>query len=365
MKILLLANHFNTGGITSYLTTLAGGLVKRGHAVTVASADGECVPDLKHLGVKHHIVHLRVKCECHPSVILSAIFLAGLVKRERFDLLHANTRSSQLCAALVSFLTGVPYVSTCHGFHKTRLGRRLLPLWGRGVLAISPQVRDHLKGDFHLPLDLVHLVPNGIDAEKFRPFSAEEKQIARSRWGLPGGPVIGIMARLSDIKGHEYLIRAMPGIMTDFPGVICAMFGVGPHEQYLKGIVRELGLERNVQFFYALNKAPQIIPLMDVFVVPSLNEGIGLSAMEAGACGVPVVASRVGGIPEVVLEGETGLLVPAKDPRAISQAVCALLGDPEKARAMGRRAREVVIEKFSAERMVAGTEVLYTKVFKA
>jgi glycosyltransferase involved in cell wall biosynthesis len=364
MKILLLANHFNTGGITSYLTTLAGGLVKRGHAVMIASGDGECVADLEPLGVKHVVVGLHVKCELHPSVILSAFHLAALVKRDGYDVLHANTRSSQVCAALVSFMTGVPFVTTCHGFFKTRIGRRLFPLWGSGVLAISPQVRDHLVRDFYLHPERIHVVANGIDVEKFRPYNSEERHIARTRWGLPDGPVIGILARLSDVKGHEFLIRAMPAIMIDFPNVICAMFGVGPHALFLRDLVHELGLERNVTFFYAVNKAPQVIPLMDVIVVPSLQEGIGLSVIEAGACSVPVVASRVGGIPEVVLDGETGILVPPKDLQAIARAVSTLLGDPDRARAMGKHARQVVSGKFSAERMVIGTEAVYQSVVK-
>jgi glycosyltransferase involved in cell wall biosynthesis len=363
MRILLLTNHFNTGGITSYLTTLASGLVKRGHTVVIASGDGDCVPNLEASGVKHRPVELNVKCEWHPMVFLTAFRLAILVKREHIDIIHANTRSSQWCAALVSFLTGVPYVTTCHGFFRPRVGRLLFPLWGRAVVAISPQVREHLIRDLHVRPAKVCLVPNGIDIEKFRPLNNEEKMAGRRRWRLPTGQVIGIVARLSDVKGHEFLIRAMPGIMIDFPGVVCAIFGVGPEERSLRHLVREHDLERNVFFYDAVNKAHEIIPLMDVFVIPSLQEGIGLSIMEAGACGVVVVASRVGGIPEVVADGENGLLVPPRDPGAIARAVSTLLGDPARARSMGLRAREIVIEKFSAERMINGTEFVYNEIY--
>jgi glycosyltransferase involved in cell wall biosynthesis len=362
MRVLLLTNHFNTGGITSYLTTLAGVLVKRGHAVTIASGEGDCVPGLEALGVKHVLVGLNVKCEWHPAVFLTAFRLAIFVKRERIDLIHANTRSSHWCAALVSFLTGVPYVTTCHGFFRPRVGRLIFPLWGRAVLAISPQVREHLIRDLHVRSTKVRVVPNGIDAAKFRQFSNEEKLAARRRWRLPNGPVIGIVARLSDVKGHEFLILSMPGIMIDFPGVVCAIFGVGPEERALRQLVRDNDLERNVFFYDAVNKAHEIIPLMDVFVVPSLQEGIGLSVMEAGSCGVAVVASSVGGIPEVIVDGDNGLLVPPGNPTAIARAVSSLLGDPARARSMGLRAREVIIEKFSAERMVNGTEAVYNEI---
>jgi glycosyltransferase involved in cell wall biosynthesis len=362
MKILLLTNHFNAGGITSYLTTLSGGLVKQGHTVIIASGDGECVANLEALGVRHVPVGLNVKCEWHPAVWIAAFRLATLVKNEHIDIIHANTRSSQWCAAVVMFLRRVPYVTTCHGFFRPRIGRLMFPLWGQAVLAISPQVQEHLIRDLHVNSTKVRLVQNGIDVEKFRPLTTDQKIIARRRWRLPPGLVIGIVARLSDVKGHEFLILSMPGIMRDFPSVVCAIFGVGPEERTLRKLVREQDLQRNVFFYDAVNKAHEIIPLMDVFVVPSLQEGIGLSIMEAGACGVPVVASRVGGIPEVVTDGENGLLVPPGDPTAIARAVSSLLGDPVKARNMGLRAREIVAEKFSAERMINGTESVYNDI---
>lgn len=362
MKVLLLANHFNTGGITSYLMTLARGMVRQGHTVVVASAGGDRVADLEAMGIRHVTAGLRVKCEIHPSVFLSACQLASFVKREKIDLVHVHTRSTQVCAAVIARLTGVPFMTTCHGFFKSRMGRRFFPLWGKRVIAISPQVGEHLRKDFGLPSEMVVLVRNGITLDEFCPASELEKREARRQWSLGDEPVIGIVARLSDVKGHRYLIEAMETVVKDFPEVICLMAGTGPMEEDLKSRVREKGLEGSVRFLDVTNKTAQILRLLDIFVLPSVQEGLGLSAMEAGACGVCVVASRVGGIPEVIMDGETGSLVPPKDPAALSEAIIRLLHDPARRLAMGRRAREVSADRFSDDRMVHETLDVYQKV---
>ena len=103
---------------------------------------------------------------------------------------------------------------------------------------------------------------------------------------------------------------------------------------------------------------------MDIFIFPSVQEGLGLSAMEAGACGVPVIASRVGGIPEVVMDGETGILVPSQDPKALADAIVCLLSDSAKMLTFGKRAREIASERFSADRMVEGTITVYHKALQ-
>ena len=364
MRILFLANHFNTGGITSYLMTLARGLLRQGHHIVVASGDGDRVGDLEASGIRHVMVPLRVKCAVHPNVFLSLPRLFKLIKEEKINIIHAHTRSTQVCAAVLSRLTGIPVVSTCHGFFKPHWGRRMFPLWGKAVIAISPQVAAHLIKDLRVDEQDVTVVSNGIELDHFRPVETRKKSDHRRRWGFSDGPLIGIVARLSDVKGHCYLIEAMPDVLKVFSNAQCLIVGVGPEEDKLKELVRLRGLGQSVRFFHVVNKTAELLPILDIFILPSLQEGLGLSAMEAGACGVPVIASRVGGIPDVVIDGETGILVPSQDPKALAGAIIRLLSDPAKMHALGQRAREVVSERFSAERMVAGTLEVYQKVLR-
>ncbi|MBF0122319.1 MAG: glycosyltransferase family 4 protein [Candidatus Omnitrophica bacterium] len=364
MRILFLANHFNTGGITSYVMTLARGLLRKGHHVVVASSGGDRVSECEFGGMRHVMASLRVKCAVHPNIFLSLPKLLRLVKDEKIDIIHAHTRSTQVCAAMLSRLAGIPVVSTCHGFFKPHWGRRTFPLWGKAVIAISPQVATHLTKDLCVEKKDVTVVANGIDLDNFHPEDLLKKADHRRRWDLSDGPVIGIVARLSDVKGHCYLIDAMTDVLKIFPKVQCLIVGVGPEEKRLKEQVRSKGLEQSVCFLNVVNKTSELVPLLDIFILPSLQEGLGLSAMEAGACGVPVIASRVGGIPEVVVDGETGILVPSRDSKALADAIIRLLGDPAKMLVLGQRARQVVAERFSSDRMVERTIEVYQKVLR-
>ncbi|MBF0386807.1 MAG: glycosyltransferase family 4 protein [Candidatus Omnitrophica bacterium] len=359
MKILLLANHFNTGGITSYLLTLTRAFIGQGHEVIVASSSGNMVAELKASGARHIDLAFNVKCEVHPRLLFLVPRLAAVVREERIDVIHAQTRVTQVCAELVSRLCRVACISTCHGFFRFHLGRNLWPAWGTKVIAISAPVKQHLRRDLYVPEEMIALIPNGVDLARFVPLEPEERSVLRGRWGLKDEPAIGIVARLSDVKGHQFLVRAMPEILARFPNAKCLVFGSGPMEDELKNLVHENGLDDNVLFYPVINRTCEVLPLLDVFVMPSLQEGLGLSVLEAAAMGLPAVVSRVGGLPGVVLEGETGWLVEPQDVAGLARAIISLLADPAGARKMGAQAREFVARNFAASVMAEHTMAVY------
>ena len=363
MKILLLANHFNAGGITTCLLTLGKGYVGRGHEVFIASSGGGCVAQAEGLGIRHLAVPaLAVKCEAHPVLLSAVRRVSRLVRGQGVDILHAHTRVTQVVSAACAGMTGRPYVSTCHGFFKPRLSRLLFPLWGRRAIAISRPVAGHLVRDLHVPEARVAFVPNGIDAARFKPASPVERQARRESFGLDAAaPVIGMLARLSDVKGHVYLIEAMDTLRRSVPGVICLLVGEGPMEERLKAMVAARGLEQTVLFWRITGRPQEILPVFDVFAMPSLQEGLGLSAMEAAACGIPVVASRAGGLVEAVLDGTTGFLVPVKDAAALAAALGKLLADKGLAQRFGHAGRARIMADFSADVMVDKTLDVYRK----
>ncbi|MDP2941592.1 MAG: glycosyltransferase, partial [Candidatus Omnitrophota bacterium] len=231
MNILFLTTHLNIGGITSYVLALAKGLKAKGHQVYVASSGGEVLPMFQEAGITYLRIPVKTKCEFSPKVIPSFFKLVKEVKGRDIDLLHANTRVTQVLAYLASRSTGRPYVSTCHGFFKTRFSRRLFPCWGRKVIAISAQVRDHLIGDFKLDAADIQVIHNGVDVNRFgsqvtlfrgqashkSPFDSTQGRQVKEKFGLGEGPVVGIIARLSDVKGHVYLITAMQEVLKNTP----------------------------------------------------------------------------------------------------------------------------------------------------
>jgi glycosyltransferase involved in cell wall biosynthesis len=219
-----------------------------------------------------------------------------------------------------------------------------------------------LTRDLGVSLQRIDLVPSGIDGSIFHSATAVERDVLRKKWGIVSGPVVGMVARLSDVKGHIYLIDAMAEVAKAFPSVKCLLLGDGPLEASLKDKVAARGLSGTVLFYPVTDRTAEALPLFDVFVVPSVSEGLGLSAMEAMAMGIPVVASAVGGLLDLFKDGDTGRLVPSKDSAALAAAIKELLADPAAAVGMGKRAQAFIAANFSIEKMIVGTVEVYEKV---
>ncbi|MBF0485682.1 MAG: glycosyltransferase family 4 protein [Candidatus Omnitrophica bacterium] len=365
MKILLMSGHMNAGGITSYTLTLARGLKGKGAEVFIVSSGGDLVPEIKKTGAKYFPLNVRFKFEFHPRLLSQLPKLCRHIREEKIDIIHAHTRATSMLAALASHLTGRPYVTTCHGYFSPHFGRRILPLWGRKAIAISPAVRIHLLKDFGLKEKNVALVPNGIDNQVFKPFPIEARYQLRERWKIGREPVVGIIARLSDVKGHVFLIEAMAEVKKSFPDVKCLIFGEGPQEKVLKALSAAKKVDDAVFFYPVSHKTQELLGLLDIFVMPSISEGLGLSVMEAQSSGLPVVVSAVGGLCDIVQEGETGYLVASEDVGALAEAIIKVLKDPVKAKEMGARARAFITEHYSVEHMVAGTLGVYEDVIQS
>ena len=364
MNILFITTHVNTGGITSYLLTLGGALVKSGHKVWVASSGGDCEDRFKEAGITHVPINIRTKSEIHPKLFFCIKPLETLIKDEAITVIHAQTRVTQVLGAVLSRLTGVKFVTTCHGFFRPRLFRKMFPCWGEQVIAISKPVQQHLIGDFAVEESRVYLIPNGIDLKRFVMNDENSRRKARQKWSVEDAPLIGIIARLSDVKGIDVLLRAMPYILKVIPSAKLLIAGQGPHETFLKDLTKELSLTAQVQFRSIMDQPEGLLPAFDVFVMPSLMEGLGLSVIEAQACGIPVVASRIGGLIDLINDGKSGYLVPIGDPEALAERIVDVLQNPRQAKLMAELARSNVEEKFSDQRMLNETLKVYEQYYR-
>jgi len=359
MNVLFLTTHFNTGGITSYVMTLGSGLARDGHKVWVASAGGNCVNSLEKEGVRHVAINIRTKSEIHPKVWLNFGHLRHLIRKEKIDVIHAQTRVAQVLGAALSRSTGVALITTCHGFFRPRWFRKTFPCWGTAVIAISQPVARHLKEDFKVPDERIHLIVNGIDLERFALVTPERRQIMRQKIALGDGALIGIIARLSDVKGIDVLIKSMPFILKEIPTANLLIVGQGPQEAALKKLAEDLNLKGRVHFMNVTNEAPAFLCAFDVFVMPSLMEGLGLSVIEAQACGIPVVASKIGGLVELIQDTQSGFLVDVNDPATLADRILEILNNPDQAQMMAQKARQNVEQQFSAQVMVRKTLGVY------
>jgi glycosyltransferase involved in cell wall biosynthesis len=177
------------------------------------------------------------------------------------------------------------------------------------------------------------------------------------------GPVIGTVGRLVPIKGHEWLLRAAPRVLAEFPHATFVFLGEGPLLGQLQQLAARLGISGHVMFLGSRQDVPECLAAFDLFAFPSLNEGMGRALIEAMATGLPAVAARVGGIPDVVADGETGLLVPARDEAALADALLKLLRDPARRQAYGQSARRSMDERFDVSAMVRAIDRLYDVVW--
>jgi len=364
MKVLQVTTHINIGGIANYILTLSQALGKNGITSVVASSGGDLEAEFEKSGVSCRRLDIRTKSELSPKVFRAIFELKTIIVDEKIDIMHAHTRVSQVVSFFASKLTGVPYVTTCHGYFKTR-ARKIFDTWGARVIAISDAVAGHLKKDLGVREPRIALVYNGVEAEKFsKEYSVNEIGDIKRSLGLKGGPVIGTIGRLSPVKGHRYLIEAMPNIISGMNDVELLIVGNGPEETALKTVSRSLGLETAVRFIDASPDTPKFLAAMDVFVFPSVKEGLGIALLEALAAGRPCVASDIGGIGDVIRSGVSGLLVPVGDRDAVAGAVLKLLHDPELRRKMGERGRAVTKQKFSLDLMAEKVAALYKEVLK-
>ena len=364
MKVLLLANHVNYGGITAYLLNLARALNRRdGFEYVVASRGGELEDEFRVLGIEHLSAPLSTKCEVSLKVFLSFLKLRRLIGSRKIDVIHANTRVTQVLASLLSSATGVPFISTCHGYFKPKLIRRLLPCWGKKVIAISDPVRDHLINDFGVKGSDIELVYNGIDLEKFKVFDRQDIEEEKKRLGLDlSKKVIGHIGRLSSVKGQKFLVLAASVLAQKRNDLQFLIIGDGEESAALKELVRQRGLGSVVFLRPSVADTARVLAVMDIFAMPSLQEGLGLSALEAQAARVPVVASRVGGLVSVVEHEKTGLLFDSGDYNGLAGAVERLLNDGALAKNLISNARRGLQEKFTISLMAQKTLKVYKEV---
>jgi len=363
MNILILTTHFNAGGITSYILSLTCGFVQKGHRVYIASSGGNMTEALKAFGGVHIELDINTKSEISPKIYKAVNKLQSFIRENAIDIVHSQTRVTQVVATMLRHFQRIPHVATCHGFFKARISRKIFPCWGDATIAISPQVAEHLTEDLRVSKERIFLIPHGVQVKELS-VSVNQKEEKRKELNLKKGVILGIVARLSDVKGIDVAIAAMKEVIKTAPETSLLIIGEGKEKSSLQGLVDELDLQENVLFLPIVNDLDSVLPFLDIFVMPSRQEGLGLSVMEAQARGLPVVASGVGGLLSLIKDGETGLLVPKENPAALAAAIVMLMDNMEKARELGAAAKAFIEKNFSPDQMIDKTLEIYQGALK-
>lgn len=349
------------GGGSVVVLSIVKAMIARGDQVWVVALDPETEGHFREAGATPILIpgwHRSLT----PMDIVPLWHLYRLCRRERFDLVATHTSKGGMLGRIAARLAGVPnIVHYVHGFGFHQFTPYLLKQVYVAFEKLGARCEDLMiaVGEEHKQIaiklgiergDRIRTILNGIDVNRFL---GVDRMAARREFGFaPGETILGSVGRLAEQKGFEYMIDAMPAILAQYPRVRLVLSGEGELETALRQRAQERGVAEQVTFLGFRRDVPQLLAAFDVFVHPSLWEGLSISLMEAMVAGCPIVCSRIAGNVEMIRHGETGRFAEAKNPESLTAEVCRILASAESAADLGRRAREEGLARFSVERMV-------------
>jgi glycosyltransferase involved in cell wall biosynthesis len=322
---------------------------------------------IKELGIPVDMVpipHLRT-----PGALES---LRTYLRDHKPDVVHTQLEFSDTLGSLAARLEHIPSVSTMHVIPEPSIRSReywrhrvmwlSLKYCSRRVFAVSEGARQFYIKHGGLPPSRVQTLYNGIDLARYNMDDAVKTRL-REELGLPeNAPVLVTVAYLREPKGIQFMLDAMPDVVKRHPDCRYLIVGDGIHRQALEDQTRSLGLEKNVIFTGQRADIPEVLAVSDIFVLPTLTEALPTVLAEAMAARKPIIASRVGGVPEMVEDNRNGLLLPPAQPEKLAEAVNSLLDDPARAASMGKDGAAMAAEKFDIDRQCRQLEACYSEL---
>ncbi len=350
------------GGVERHVSDLSRAQAELGLKVTVASTGGRLAEELAQWGVRH--LTLPIASKNPLRFLLSHPQVARLLHSGDYQIVHAHSRVPAWHAYLEA-RSSSPFhlVTTCHspyrpGFLSSVMAR------GERVICVSASVRRHILRHFHPPEERVRLVYNGVDLERFRPPIPAEREAARRKLGLaPDHLALGNAGRIAQAKGWDLMLRSLAPLIRDHPQLKLVVIGDGEALSSLELITERLGIRQSCHFTGLVHRVWEVLGALDIFVSASRWEGFGYALVEAMAVGLPVVASRVGSVPEYVVDGENGLLYQPGSGEELCEKVRILVESETLRRELGHRAREVVEKRFNLKNSAARVVEVYRELF--
>ncbi|MBX6395655.1 MAG: glycosyltransferase family 4 protein [Alicyclobacillaceae bacterium] len=355
-RVLHLLHYPGNGGSEKYVYDIISEYGPK-WCVFVTALEGPLEQKLLAEGVTCYRIPMR-----HPFDARAARLLAGIVKKERVSVVHAHyLRENYIAVLSRAFGSRAPVIWTYHvDVPVSPMVKRLNRVVTAGnamVIAVSHYMRNKLL-EYGVPAGRIRVIYNGVRVQAGEP----DRRESHTATGPEQRPVVlGVVGRLSEEKGHRFLIEGLLRLRLNRAWV-CRIAGTGPMESELKQTVRAYGLSDRVSFVGYVDNIAAFLRDVDMVVIPSRSEALSYTAIEALAMERPVVATRVGGLPEVIHHEETGLLVPYGDAQALADAVARLVRNPAFARSLGSRGRRLYESKFTIERMMKEIRQVYDAV---
>ena len=356
MNIMHVVLSLRCGGLEKLVVDLAAETVKHGHNVRICSL--ESAGDLSEYARKRGIqVSSMNKKNSLDLTIIWKLF--RLIKSEKVDVLNTHNIGPLIYGSLAGKLVGVPaIVSTRHGSGDMRRLNRIFWALNDRIIPVSNDTKKTLLANNDIRGTNIRVIYNGVDVGNLS--LKESKECFKKKLNIDQKfRIIGTVGRLAHVKDYKTLLEAFRLAINDKKDVKLVFVGDGEEKESLEGYSRTLGISDNTIFMGFRQDVADIVSSFDIFLLSSLTEGISVALLEAMSLSVPAIVTDVGGNPEVVVDSETGILVPPKDPQKMAEAIRRILKNPDMAKKMGQAGRKRVEEKFSLDRMAREYEAIY------
>jgi glycosyltransferase involved in cell wall biosynthesis len=380
VKVLRIIGRLNVGGPAIHVVNLTAGLnPRRYRPLLIAGSENEAEGSMLAFALSHGVQPTVI-----PEIVTSfnltprdgkALWrLYSLMRKERPHIVHTHTAKAGFLGRLAARLAGVPVVvhtfhgHVLHGYYgavKNELLRRVeqsLAWVTDRLVTVSEQVKNDLVGYGIAKADKISVVPLGFNLEPILNSHTQQGEFRREMGLSDKIKLVGIVGRIFPIKNHALFLESAARIAAREPAARFVVVGDGVLRPTLEKQARELGINDRVLFTGWRRDLPRICADLDVLVVSSDNEGTPVSAIEAMASGCPVVATRVGGLPDLIEEHKTGRLVSPRDAAALASAGLDLLHSPQIARELGKNAQAFVRQRFTVQRLLSDIDDLYTQL---
>jgi glycosyltransferase involved in cell wall biosynthesis/O-antigen ligase len=309
-----------------------------------------------------------------PLDLLAPLVLWFVLKKIKPDLVHTQLLRGDVYGRWAAIRAGIPYISVVHNMDQWKrsgsLGHRFSSWFdaqglqqAAGIVAVSRAVKEDTAERQGIDPDCISVIPNAVDAKAYQyPLSVQEEKTLRAELNIPEtAKIVGTVARLVAQKAPDVWVRAAAEIIQRRPDTYFIWIDVGPLKAETEALIKQLGLEKHFRMLGRRLDIPRLLALMDVFMLSSLFEGLPMALLEAMAAGKACVVTSVSGIPELVLDGQTGLLVPPNDPKALAAAVEKVLSSDELQKKLGGNARALIEQKYHAQGMGQLYQTLYLR----
>jgi glycosyltransferase involved in cell wall biosynthesis len=364
MKILHIISSGGMYGAEAVILNMSRTLNEIGHSSILGVFSNSANPNLQlheaatAEGIESHVI--SCKGQIDPTVIRS---IRDLAARINADIVHAHGYKADIYTYFALRGSRTPFVSTCHTWYDNN---PIVTLYGKAdrlvlrgyaeIVAVSDEVEQQLLKS-GVRKDKIHKVRNGID---LRPFdNASPSLLNASSKDHP--PIVGLIGRLSIEKGVDIFLRAAALVLAKLPSTQFVVVGEGPDHDKLEALIDELKIRPNISMLGHRGDMPSVYASLDIMVSASRKEGLPIAILEGMASRLPLIATPVGAVPTVVLDGRTGIMVPPEAPDALASAVVNLLQDPSQRQRLGASARKLIEDEFSAARMTADYLRIYKK----